>query len=300
MLEFFTVDAFTREPFAGNPAAVIILPPFSPDTPAITDDLRLKLAAEFNLSETAFATRLEGGSEEEPVYSLTWWTPTEEIPLCGHATLATAQIVFNQNPAALSVAFQSRKRGTLVARKNSSDSSITLDFPASSLVTLADGHKRRDKVLERVKNVVAETAIRRIDWADEIDGVVIELSPDVDLERLAFDPSVLSGIGSMVILTQPAPRDSAQDIYSRVFAPDIGVPEDPVTGAAHTALGSFWLSSPSVDRLHHSATIKETATLRAKQVSKRTGELLVRYDRQTRRVELRGWAREMMRGQINL
>lgn len=109
----------------------------------------------------------------------------------GHATLATAQIVFNQNPAALSVAFQSRKRGTLVARKNSSDSSITLDFPASSLVTLADGHKRRDKVLERVKNVVAETAIRRIDWADEIDGVVIELSPDVDLERLAFDPSVL-------------------------------------------------------------------------------------------------------------
>ncbi|GAA5952226.1 hypothetical protein JCM3765_001913 [Sporobolomyces pararoseus] len=301
-LKFYTVDAFTQQPFAGNPAAVIVLDQSTQSSSLnVTDELSLQLAAEFNLSETAFAKPLEGGSQEEPKFELRWFTPTEEIPLCGHATLATAQIIFSHyRPQAKSIFFQSRTRGSLVARKNAADGSISLDFPASSLVTLSDGHKRREKILEKVKNVVQEEMIRRIDWADEIGGVVVEVSEDVDLKGLSFDPSALGGIGSMVILTQPAPEDSEQDIFSRVFAPDIGVPEDPVTGAAHTALANFWLSSPSLDRLYNSSTIKQTSTLRARQVSRRSGEMIVKYDKETRRVELRGWAREMMKGEITL
>ncbi|GAA5854800.1 hypothetical protein JCM3766R1_003356 [Sporobolomyces carnicolor] len=307
-LEFFTVDAFTQKPFAGNPAAVIVLPASpdfdqsaSPASPEVDDALRLKLAAEFNLSETAFATPISGGTDEEPKFELRWFTPTEEIPLCGHATLATAQIIFSHHrPNAKSIHFQSRTRGALVARKNSEDGSISLDFPASSLVTLSEGHRRREKILEKVKTVVAEDKIERIDWADEIGGVLVEISQDVDLRGLEFDPSKLSGLGSMVILTQAAPRESGQDVYSRVFGPDIGVPEDPVTGAAHTALAPFWLASPSLDRLHNAANAKSASTLRATQVSRRSGELVVKYDEATRRVELRGWAREMMKGEITL
>jgi len=85
-----------------------------------------------------------------------------------------------------------------------------------------------------------------------------------------------------------------------VFGPDVGVLEDPVTGAAHTALGPFWLSSPSLSRLHRSSSIKEASTLRAKQVSKRGGEMIVKFDQEKKRVELRGWARQMMKGQISL
>ncbi|GAA5901171.1 Yhi9p [Sporobolomyces salmoneus] len=312
-LPFFTVDAFTRSPFSGNPAAVIVLPSSSDPTldqptsstsspPLEVDDaLCLKLAAEFNLSETAFARPLEGGTEEEPKFELRWFTPTEEIPLCGHATLATAHIIFtHHHPRAQSISFQSRTRGTLIARRNAEDGSISLDFPSSSLVTLSEGHKRRGKVLEKVRKVVREEDVRRIDWADEIDGVVVEISGEIDLKGLEVDPALLSGIGSMVIFTQPAPRDSGFDIFSRVFAPDIGVPEDPATGAAHTALAPFWLSSPSLSRLPHSSTIKSTSTIRAKQVSKREGEMEIRYDKGLKRVELRGWARGMMSGVIEL
>ncbi|GAA6014778.1 hypothetical protein JCM11491_001980 [Sporobolomyces phaffii] len=301
-LEFYTVDAFTREAFSGNPAAVIILAPDGGDESSGADDaLSLQLAAEFNLSETAFAKSIAGGTDDEPHYELRWFTPTEEIPLCGHATLATAQIIFaHHHPSAQAISFQSRTRGSLVARRHASDGSIALDFPASSLVTLSDGHKRRHKILDKVRNVVDEAHVERIDWADEIGGVVVELSDSVDLKGLAFDPAVLSGLGSMVILTQPAPRDSQQDIFSRVFAPDIGVPEDPVTGAAHTALAAFWLASPSLERLYDRETIGQTSTLRARQVSARSGELVVRFDRAAKRVELRGWAREMMHGEITL
>jgi len=85
-----------------------------------------------------------------------------------------------------------------------------------------------------------------------------------------------------------------------VFGPDAEVPEDPVTGSAHTALAPFWFSSPSLERLHNPSKVKETSTLRAKQVSKRGGELIVKFDEKNRRVELTGFAREMMKGELSL
>ncbi|GAA5939091.1 Yhi9p [Sporobolomyces koalae] len=305
-LTFYTVDAFTQEPFSGNPAAVIIEGLEGTSTPS--DDIRLQIAAEFNLSETAYATRLSAKGSEEPRYSLTWFTPTEEIPLCGHATLATAQIIFKHHESnARTIHFESRRRGTLVARKNDDDS-ISLDFPVSSLVTLSLDDKRWSKALDKILKITKEPDdvmdmghVVRMDWADEVNGLVVELSDEVDLEHLKVDPSKLSGIAGMVILTQPAPKGSGHDIYSRVFAPDIGVPEDPVTGAAHTALAAFYtLESPSLSRLYNSAQIRIDRTLRAKQVGRRGGELIVKYDPETKRVELRGFARQVMQGQISL
>jgi predicted PhzF superfamily epimerase YddE/YHI9 len=110
----------------------------------------------------------------------------------GHATLATAQIIFSHyKPDAKSIFFQSRTRGSLIARKNAQDGSISLDFPVSSLVTLSAGHRRLEKIVEKVKTVVKEEHVKRIDWADEIGGVVVELSEEIDLKALQFDPSLL-------------------------------------------------------------------------------------------------------------
>ncbi|GAA5952247.1 hypothetical protein JCM3765_001919 [Sporobolomyces pararoseus] len=312
-LQFYTVDAFTKEPFAGNAAAVFVLPgsmaprdsSSASSSLEITDELCQKIANEFNLAETAFVKRWslqnEGESGAVPAYSLRFWTPTYEIPLCGHATLASASTLFDHyHPEAAAIEFETRLRGSLVATRDRSTGLITLDLPRSSLVTLEDGHRRRERILENVEKIVKREQVLRIDWADEIAACVVELSTEIDLPGLEFDPFILLAIGDMVILTQPAPENSGFDIYSRVFGPDTEIPEDPVTGAAHTALGPFWLSSPSLNRLRNSTAIKNSLTLSAKQVSKRGGEMIVTFDKQKGRVQLSSWAKQVMKGSLQL
>ncbi|GAA6014768.1 hypothetical protein JCM11491_001975 [Sporobolomyces phaffii] len=307
-LRFYTVDAFTKRAFAGNAAAIFVLPPLRAGSPTsasvISDELCQKIANEFNLAETAFTRRLGGGEEgggAVPNYSLRFWTPTYEIPLCGHATLASASMLFKHyHPEADSILFQTRTRGSLVATRDRSTGLITLDLPRASLVTLESGHKRRDKILRGLEKIVDQEHVLRIDWADEIAACVVELSTEVDLATLDFDPFILLAIGDMVILTQPAPRESGFDVYSRVFGPDTEIPEDPVTGSAHTALAPFWFSRPSLGRLYDSQTIDETSKFRAKQVSKRGGEMVVGFDRANGRVELSSWATEVMQGTLQL
>ncbi|GAA6064222.1 hypothetical protein JCM10212_003831 [Sporobolomyces blumeae] len=222
--------------------------------------------------------------------------------ISGHATLASAHVLFTHyHPRATRIEFSTRSRGSLTAVRDRSTGSIALDLPKSSLVTLEEGHRRRGEILRGVEKVVERDDVVRIDWADEIAACVVELSDRVDLEHLEFDPFVLISIGEfMIILTQPAPVGSGFDIHSRVFGPDVEVPEDPVTGSAHTALAPFWISGPSLSRLRNPENVARTSTLRAKQVSKRGGELLVSYDEDKGRVELRGWAKEVMSGQLTL
>ncbi|GAA6059250.1 hypothetical protein JCM10212_006643 [Sporobolomyces blumeae] len=315
-LEFFTVDAFTRTPFTGNPAAVIVFPASgSPHSQDLSDADLVRIAAEFNLSETAFAWRLEDGPSFVPRYSLRWFTPTEEVPLCGHATLATSHVLFTHvHSDATRIEYETKFRGTLSATidrssaaSSSSSSSISLDFPSASSVTLESGHRRRDKIVERVAHAVKGASdpgvVERVAWADQVPACVVELSSQVKLEGMEIDPTSLGGIGDLVILTQLAPSDSPHDIHSRVFAPDIGVPEDPVTGAAHTALAPFWLLHPSSPFSEAKATVNDdrrVSELRAKQVSPRGGEMHVRFDAETKRVVLTGHAREMMKGTLDL
>ncbi|GAA5984654.1 hypothetical protein JCM10908_003443 [Rhodotorula pacifica] len=303
-IPFTTVDAFTTVAFGGNPAAVIV---WDNPTLAADDELAQKIAAEFNLSETAFSQRLEGGSDDNPRYELRWRTPTTEVPLCGHATLATAHTLFDKyHPSASAIDFQTRYSGTLVARRigTGSEQIIALDFPAAALVTLEDGHRRRPKivgaVVEAVKGFDASRVVR-VGWADGFKAPVVEFVAGTDLEALEVTPAPLAAIGDLVIFTCPAPADSGFDIYSRVFAPAFGVPEDPVTGAAHTVLAPFWLlDDGSISRLHESASIKSSFSLRAKQVSRRGGEMTVTLDEKKKRVELKGSARRIMKGTLEL
>ncbi|KAG0660143.1 hypothetical protein C6P46_004773 [Rhodotorula mucilaginosa] len=304
-IPFTTVDAFTSKPFGGNPAAVIV---WDDAALAADDQLAQQIAAEFNLSETAFSHRLQGGSDDNPTYELRWRTPTTEVPLCGHATMATAHTLFTQHhPSATSITFQSRFSGTLIARRAGTgpNEPIALDFPAAPLVTLEEGHRRRPKILEGVAKAVKgfeESQVVRVAWWDGHKAPIVELAAGTDLENLQITPAPLADIGDLIMLTCPAPADSGFDIYSRVFAPAFGVPEDPVTGAAHTALTPFWLCDDgSLSRLHDGgARAKSTASLRAKQVSKRGGELVVTLDEQNKRVELKGTARRIMKGVIEL
>ncbi|GAA5825107.1 hypothetical protein JCM5353_006511 [Sporobolomyces roseus] len=301
-LRFYTIDAFTKLPFAGNQAAVIVLDDSADhDNIAQDEPLCQRIAQEFHLSETAFAKPLPGGTESQPKYLLRWWTPTYEIPLCGHGSLATAAVLFTHyHPKAESIHFETKKRGHLIARRNSEDSSISLDFPRGSLVSLSEGHRRLPKITTAVERFIRKEQIMRVDWSDEIGAYCVEISQDIDLPSLEVDVPGLLALKEEVILTQPAPPSSGFDIYSRVFRPDAEVPEDPVTGSAHTALAPFWFSSPSLERLHNPSKVKETSTLRAKQVSKRGGELMVKFDEKNRRVELTGFAREMMKGELSL
>ncbi|GAA6026967.1 hypothetical protein JCM8202_004504, partial [Rhodotorula sphaerocarpa] len=238
----------------------------------------------------------------------------------GHATLATAHTLFtSRHPQANLVTFVTRHSGELIARRapspaqatssplNAADPGpISLDFPAASLVTLESGHRRRAKIVDAVLRAVqglGESAIVRVAWWDGQRSPVVELPAGTDLQNLHVSPTPLGEIGEIVIMTCPAPTGSGHDIHSRVFCPALGVPEDPVTGAAHTALAPFWLLDPhSLSRLSDFQARESSApiTLRAKQVSARGGEMELEFDERTRRVQLRGRARRVMRGVIEL
>ncbi|GAA6009580.1 hypothetical protein JCM10207_004110 [Rhodosporidiobolus poonsookiae] len=303
-LPFHTVDAFSPRPFGGNPAAVIVFSEDAAEQQLAADDALLqKIAAEFNLSETAFARKLAGqGSEEEPVYELRWMTPTNEVPLCGHATLATAHTLFSKHhPSASSIRFTTRFSGDLYAVRASSGL-IALDFPAASTLTLSEGHRRLPKIVQAVREAtgLAEEQIRRVDWWDAFEGAIVELSAEVELEKLSVKAKELGTIGKLITLTVPAPASSGYDIYSRVFAPLLGIDEDPVTGAAHTGLAPFWLAPSSAANLANPTKARQTRMLRAKQVSRRGGEMEVVLSTDGKRVELRGQAKTVMRGEIEL
>lgn len=204
-MELRVVDAFTDRPFAGNPAAVAILERF-PD-----DDLMQKIAAEMNLSETAFVVPRSDGD-----YDLRWFTPAAEVDLCGHATLATAHVVGGRaNFHTLSGVLTCVRRGDL----------IEMDFPADP----PSASDAADLGLDGVKWV----GVGKFDWVVELDDASRVRSFVPDLGRIA-------SFGRRgFIITAPGDRDGI-DFVSRMFAPNVGIPEDPVTGSAHCLLAELW------------------------------------------------------------
>jgi len=212
------VDAFAEAPFAGNPAAVCLL-----EGPAGAAWMQA-LAAEMNLSETAFVTPRPDGDG----FGLRWFTPVVEVDLCGHATLASAHTLWETGRVAAGdpIAFHTRS-GRLGASRH--DGAIALDFPATPV-------ERADPTpgLAEALGVAALWWGRNADdWLVEVAGPELVLAAAPDLERLG----ALTGRG--VIVTAAGGREGA-DVTSRFFAPAVGIPEDPVTGAAHCALGPFW------------------------------------------------------------
>jgi PhzF family phenazine biosynthesis protein len=256
----FQLDAFTTRLFAGNPAAVMPLDGF-PD-----DAVLQAIAAENNLAETAFLVR-EGGN-----YRLRWFTPTVEVPLCGHATLASAAVVMERlEPGRSSVIFQSAS-GPLTV--NRTDRGYVMNFPARPSLPVSTplglaGALGVDPV-EVVWNEFNYLALL------ESAQVLRELAPDMaGLARLDR---------SGIIVTTPG--DKNYDFVSRYFAPAKGVPEDPVTGAAHCMLAPFW------------AKRLGKTEFRAFQASRRGGEVICRLVGD--RVELEGTCVFYLEGEVEI
>lgn len=221
-MPFTIVDAFTAMPFAGNPAAVMLLDAW-PD-----DALLQSIALEHNLSETAFAVPAAGGDAD---YELRWFTPTVEVAMCGHATLASGHVLLGERDR---VRFATRKGGVLVVARDGDG--YTLDLPVTRVAAA------RDAALLRALRCEGEV-FARVSGAE---ATSIILLPDADAVRACTpDMAALAACGVMAIVT--APGDIA-DIVSRVFVPAWGVDEDPVTGSAHAALTPFWAERLGRDR----------------------------------------------------
>ncbi|MFD7326338.1 PhzF family phenazine biosynthesis protein [Streptomyces sp. NPDC059875] len=216
------VDAFTDRPFSGNPAGVLLLDSF-PD-----DHWLQKVAAEVNLSETAFAHPLPPGGEAD--WALRWFTPTTEVDMCGHATLATAHVLHTTGAATGTVRFAARC-GILGATAEE-DGTITMDFPTSELtaVPAPDGLA---KALGAEAVSVHDTAVG---------DLVVELRDEATVRSLEPDFAALAHLSDRgVIVTAAAEQpERGYDFVSRGFFPGLGIDEDPVTGSAHTALAPLW------------------------------------------------------------
>jgi PhzF family phenazine biosynthesis protein len=220
------VDAFADRPFTGNPAAVCIL-----DQPGEESWMRL-VAREMNLSETAFLVKREQG------YDLRWFTPTVEIELCGHATLASAHVLWEDGRLAPeSTARFHTKSGLLTAAKIGAW--IELDFPATPARFVSGSHQELEAALGAKAKTVGSS---RFDCFVELESesAVRSLKPDFTrLGRLETRGLIVTSVAS----------GSDYDYVSRFFAPAAGVDEDPVTGSAHCCLGPFWKERLGRDNL---------------------------------------------------
>ena len=227
--------AFAEAPFQGNPAAVCVLDDWLPDR------LMQAIAAENNLSETAF---LIGGGGH---YDLRWFTPTCEVDLCGHATLAAGDVLFRREPEQDSLLFQTRS-GPLVVRREGER--ITLDFPVQRAQACLPPAGLQEAIGANPQHCLLGVDLIAV-FADETTIRTLHPHP----ERVAALP------GRGLIAT--APGDHV-DIVSRFFAPGCGIPEDPVTGSAHCSLTPYWC-----ERLGKTV-------LNARQLSARGGSLRCR------------------------
>ena len=208
---FFQVDAFARHPFEGNPAAVMPLDRW------LADDVMQAIAAENNLSETAFTVPSEGDGAD---YDLRWFTPTVEVELCGHATLAAGHILLHSDK----VRFSTRSGVLTVSRR---DDLLELDLPAYAVEPgeLAGLHE--------ALGVSGETFLGR----GGNGAAIVLLQDEAAVRAVKPDFATLRAIDRLVIVTAPG---DGEDIASRVFAAYHGIDEDPVTGSAHSSLVPFW------------------------------------------------------------
>jgi predicted PhzF superfamily epimerase YddE/YHI9 len=215
-LELWLIDAFTDRAFAGNPAAVCLLDGERPDA------WMQQLAAEMNQAETAFLLRRDDG------FGLRWLTPTLEVDLCGHATLASAHFLWEKKllPAKAAARFHTRS-GLLTATK--SGEWIVLDFPA----TPAAVTEPPPYLLDSLKSPGADVLFNGTDY-------LVALPSAAKVREIKVDLRLLSAIEARgVIVTAPSDMDGV-DFISRFFAPQSGVDEDSVTGSAHCTLGPYW------------------------------------------------------------
>jgi PhzF family phenazine biosynthesis protein len=260
----YQVDAFTSELFAGNPAAVCV------HEASLSDVQQQQIAREMNCSETAFLTR-----QDDTAFDLRWFTPTDEVDLCGHATLASAHVLWSEDyaPSGSTLTFRTRS-GPLTATSGSGGR-IELDFPAEPP---SDTHPPSGLLAALDVAVVGVYRTPR--------DLLVEVADETTVRTLAPDMRRLAAIDTRGVIVTAASEDPEVHFVSRFFGPRVGVPEDPVTGSAHCALGPFWM-----DRLAINPLV-------GRQVSRRGGTVHVRVDGD--RVHLGGHAVMVLSGTLHL
>lgn len=224
-LQIIQVDAFAERPFTGNPAAVCVLP--EPRDERWMQDV----AREMNLSETAFLNPNHDG------WSLRWFTPTTEVDLCGHATLASAHVLWQEGhlPATETARFHTRS-GLLTARRDGEW--IELDFPATP-VTRAEAPLELPRALGVPYTYVGRS---RFD-------LLVELESEAAVRELRPNIAALRAVPARGVIVTARADSPGIDFVSRFFGPRVGVDEDPVTGSAHCALAPFWRERLGKDEL---------------------------------------------------
>jgi PhzF family phenazine biosynthesis protein len=215
-LPLFIVDAFTEKPFSGNPAAVCILPSWK------APQWLQSVAAEMNLSETAFLVKQPDG------FDLRWFTPKTEVDLCGHATLASAHVLWHQGIAKVEEEIRfSTKSGILNACRQGDD--IELNFPL-----------KPDEPAEAPPGLLEALGVQAKYIGKNQFDYLVEIESEAALRRMTPDFKRLATVAARGIIVTSQSADSTFDFVSRFFAPATGIDEDPVTGSAHCCLGDFW------------------------------------------------------------
>jgi PhzF family phenazine biosynthesis protein len=269
----YIVDAFCESQFKGNPAAVCLL------EDELEDELLQNIAMEMNLSETAFLYSLDDKPISESCkFSLRWFTPKVEVPLCGHATLATAWVLFEEVGVGAKEIFFTTKSGTLVAKLE--EEGVLLDFP-----------KEEPREYEPSSELLAAMNIREYQQCQLAKGlgyILIHLKDEDEVLKVEpdYEKMIELSLDDMIGVIITAKADSQYDFISRFFAPWVGVSEDPVTGSAHTVLAPYW------------SKILGKNEMLAYQASERGGEVRVRN--RDDRVELIGSAQIVLKGELYL
>ena len=259
-LPIYQIDAFTDKPFHGNPAAVVPLSEWLPN------ETLQKIAMENNLSETAFFVA------DGEKFHLRWFTPTTEVDLCGHATLATSFAIFEELGYDKDTIHFTGLSGDLYITKT--DNGMTMDFPLWPYETVEN-----DAAISEALGAKPESIYSGYDWVALYDdeNTVRNLTPDFEK---------LGKIGKMRGIIATAKSDGEHDFISRAFFPAIGIHEDPVTGSAHCILAPFWK-----ERLNKSEFF-------AHQASARGGDLHLKINGD--RLEITGQACLFMKGEIHI
>ncbi|MFS4455202.1 PhzF family phenazine biosynthesis protein [Maribacter sp. 2304DJ31-5] len=259
--KIYQIDAFTDHIFGGNPAAVCILENWLPE------GLMQNIAAENNLAETAFAVK------NKESYELRWFTPELEVDLCGHATLATAFVLFNYyGHIEDTIRFYSPRSGELLVEKGN-DGTMTMDFPADELQTLPP-----DTTIDKaIGKAPLETFKGKTDY-------VLIYGSQQEIAQIRPNFHLLNSLDCRgVIISSPGEN---VDFVSRFFAPQSGIPEDPVTGSAHTSLTPYWAKKLNKTKLT------------ARQISSRGGDLQCEF--LGHRVKISGRAVCYLMGEITI
>lgn len=258
----FQVDAFTNKPFGGNPACVVLLGDKK------SDNWMMSVAREMNLSETAF---IIGGKSP---YNLRWFTPAVEVELCGHATLATAHILYERDIVGKNELIEFTTRSGVLTTSYF-DGWIEMDFPSFT----ADKSILRGAVVRALK-------CEPVEIFNSGENIMAVFNDPENIYNLSPGFNLINQLDAQGVIATSLSDVADFDFISRYFAPRVGVDEDPVTGSAHCSLGPYW------------GGILNKNVLRAKQVSDRGGELLIRIE--SGRTFIRGQAVTVFSGKIHI